>query len=187
MNTNTRRASRKLTPKKLADRGRTVMRITNPQILNRLDMMLEELRNAIECRRRPGIQVGLDALLQFWFLSDLANRSVFLKRWKTPVVGYPNSIRKNPGQFARLKDVEAKRKIDRCQHGVNHPSIDPGVQLDVTPAELEELKGRVDWPEKLPYRGTIKVDDHETHVRLAQEMADDDDPPIETFDRGRLD
>ena len=53
--TNTRRARRKLTPQKLADRGRTVMRITNHEILGRLDIMLEELRNTIECRRRPGI------------------------------------------------------------------------------------------------------------------------------------
>lgn len=139
--TNTRRAARKLTPQKLADRGRTVMRVTNPEILSRLDLMLESVRNTIECKRRPGIQVGLDALLQFWFQSDSERRRHFLMCWKTPVVGYPNSIRKNPGQFARLKDVdEAQRQIDRSKHGVNDPSIDQGAQPDVTPQELEELK-----------------------------------------------
>lgn len=93
-------------PKPMGERGRTVMRVTNVKILTQLEDLLMEVKAAIKCKRRPGIQIGLDALLQFWFESDWIDRNDFLRNWKTPVVGYPNSTRQNPGQFARLKDVD---------------------------------------------------------------------------------
>jgi hypothetical protein len=160
----------KKTPQKLADRGRTVMRVTNPEILLKLDTMLTELKSSIQCKRRPGIQIGLDCLLQFWFRSNPMMRAAFLKRWRTPVVGYPNSTRQNPGQFARLKDLPQATEAET-----------EAAEPVLTPAEVVELSPK-DWDE-----WAEKVD-----PELAKDMKPDDttpyqEPDSETYDPGRLD
>lgn len=103
--------------KPYAQRGRTVMRITNAHLLGSLDSVRAEIREALGCRRNPGIQVVLDCLMQFWLRSRKEKRQTHLANWETDLMGYPNSRELNPGQFAPLKDVEA---VNSARGGPEH-------------------------------------------------------------------
>ena len=83
-----------------------LMRLTNPVVREELEKFRDDLHKLIGCKRRPGVQVAIDALVQFWNGADGAAIEHFMPRWKTPVVGYPHSTRKNPGQFASKEELD---------------------------------------------------------------------------------
>ena len=105
--------------KRRAKKGQTEVCITNPEVLLRIDRIREEVKTLLGCERHPGIQVVLDCLAQWWESEDQGVREDFVKNiWTTPVVGYPNSSRQNPGQFASRREIEtAKERIRRGREG----------------------------------------------------------------------
>ncbi len=79
---------------------KTVMCVKNAEVLRLLELVRAEVKEGLECRRQPGVQVCLDALLKFYLEAPKDQRLAFLQGFETEIVGYPRSRRKNPGCFA---------------------------------------------------------------------------------------
>lgn len=78
-----------------------IINVTHPEIILDLQVVRVEIQDNLECKRRPGCVIAIDALLQFWFSHMPLERAEFMADWKTPVHNYPNSRRRSPGQFAK--------------------------------------------------------------------------------------
>ena len=108
-----------MTYQRSSKRGRTVARITNPEVLAAVDRVREEIRSLLGCSRIPGIQVVMDALIKWWESEEHGRREDFIRNiWTTPVLGYPNSSRQNPGEFASKRELAAaEERIRRSRDG----------------------------------------------------------------------
>lgn len=78
----------------------TIMCVKNAEILRLLELVRGEVKEMINCRRQPGVQVVLDMLLKFYLDAPKDQREAFGTGWYTEIVGYPNSKTKNPGSFS---------------------------------------------------------------------------------------
>lgn len=107
-----------MTYQRESKKGGVVMRITNAEVLRKVDQAREDLRELLGCRRHPGIQVTIDLLLEAWRTMSSEDQRRLVADWKTPVHGYPNSIHENLGQFASKKELErARRRMARAKEG----------------------------------------------------------------------
>lgn len=82
------------------------LRITTKDLQDRCNALRGQLAKAVTAKygrriKRIGLQVGIDMLLQLWDSLPSESQLEIIDNFKTCVVGYPFSTRKNPGQWTK--------------------------------------------------------------------------------------
>ena len=65
-----------------------IVKVTNQDMMADLERVRDDIHAQLDCKRRPGCMVAIDALVQFYFAQESDIQGDFLCDWTTRVIGY---------------------------------------------------------------------------------------------------